>query len=138
MKHIPSSEANRFSASQEIPRIAWNPNDHYRSHKCPSLVPILSQIDPDHTPKSHFLKIHLNINPSTPGSSNWSLSFRSPHQNRSYTFLLPIQSTFPVYLIPPFPLRLKYFTTRTIFVDQYKSLSSSLCTFLNSPVPFPS
>jgi len=96
MEQSPFWEANRFSASQEIPHILWNPKVHYRSHKCPPPVPILSQLDPVYSPKSLFLKIHLTIIlPSTPGSPQWSPSLRFPHQNPVYASPIPHTRYFP-------------------------------------------
>jgi hypothetical protein len=87
MEQSPSWEANWFAASQEIPRILWNPNVHYRIHKSPPPLSILNQLNLVHSSTSHFLKIHLNIIlPSVPESAQWSLSLRLL---RSYQSISP-------------------------------------------------
>ena len=94
----------------------------------PPPVRILIQIDKIHALTFHFLKIHLNIIlPSTPGSSKWSLSLRFPHQNPLYTSYLPHTCHMPAQLI------LFDLITRTT-VGENRSLSSSSCSFLHSPV----
>ena len=61
MVQSPSWEANWFAASQEIPRISWNPKVHYCTHKRPPHVSILGQPNPIHIPTSHLLEICPNI-----------------------------------------------------------------------------
>ena len=89
MVQIPSSEANWFAASQEIPRISRNPKVHHRTHKRPPTVSILGQPNPIHIPISHLLEILPNIiHPSTPRSPQWSLSLRFTHQDPIHPSLL--------------------------------------------------
>ena len=79
MEQSPSWEANRFTTSQEIPRILWNMKVQYRIHKCPPPVLNLIHINPVQELTFYFLKIHLNIIlPSPSWSSKWSLSISFP------------------------------------------------------------
>ena len=89
--------------------------------------PGLAQSSP-HT-HSNFLKIHLNIIlPSTPWSPNGLFLSGFPTNTLCTILSSPIRATCPADLI-----RLNV-TTRTILGKEYRSFSSSLCSFLHSPV----
>ena len=96
------------------------------ARKCPYPKPARSSP----YPTSYFLKINLNIIlPPKPGSPKCSFSFRFPHQNPVYNspLLSSIRATSRAHII-------LVFITRTISGEQYRSLSSSLCSFLHSHV----
>ena len=84
-----SWEANWSAASQETPRISWNPKVHYRTHNRPLPASILGQPNPVHIHTSHLLEIRSNIiRPSMPRSPQWSPSLWFPHQDPIYPLLL--------------------------------------------------
>ena len=129
LKQNPCWEANCFSASQEIPRILWNQAVYCRIYKCPSRVPLLTQIHPVHALhpmswRSILILSHIYIR---------------VFQVVCFPQVLPTKSLYAPLLTP---IRATC-STRLIFLDlitpimsskEYRSLSYSVCSFLHSPV----
>ena len=135
MKHSPW-EASRFSASQ-IHCFEWNLKVHLRIHKRPTLVPMLTQINPVHAPlplpgPSSFLMVGFNIIvPSALRSSSGLFRSRFPIK----TLYEPHYST--LYMPRPFHLFILDLITRIIFGDECKSYSASLRSLHHPPVTSP-
>jgi len=126
MLHGASWEATWFSASQEIPRILWNPKAftsvrHLSLSRASSIQSILQ-----HLTLWRFILIlssHLHLVLS-------SGLFPSGFPTKIlYTPLLStVRATCPTYLI------LLDFITQKILGEEYRSLGSTLCSLLHSPL----
>jgi hypothetical protein len=79
----------RTAASQEIPRILWNPKVHYHIHKIPRPVLILSQINPIHAPILLLEVPFLYYLPIYAWVFQVVSSLRTPHQNPVWSSPLP-------------------------------------------------
>jgi hypothetical protein len=126
MQHSPSWEANRFSASQEITHILWNP-------KVITAFKIAR----------HLSLTWANSNQSiTPCHTSWRSNLILPSHLRLGLPSGLFPSGFPTktlyrLLLSPYVLHappFSWFDHRRILGEQYRSIISSLCSFPHSPV----
>ena len=119
MEQSPSREANRFSASQEIPQILWNPKVSLQYSQQPVTGPCP---EPDQSSPHHpfmFLEDPSHLRPGLPSGPFPAVSPPNPCKHLSPL----IHATCPAYLIPP--------DLSTILGEQYRSFSSPIRNFLH-------
>ena len=122
MEQIPSWEANRFSSSQEITHILWNPKFHYFIYKClPSVLNRARSIQSMHTQPILILSYHPRL-----GLTSGLCPSRFPTK----TLYEPLLSNIALHV--PSHLSLLDLIPRTLLGGEYRLLSSSLCNFLHS------
>jgi len=129
VEHSSSWKANRFSASQEIPSfygtrrfITAFTNARHLSLSWASSI---QSIPPHPTSWRSILILSSLLHLGLP-SGFFPSGF--PTKTLYTPLLFPIRAKCPAHLI------LLDFITRTILDDKYRSLSSSLCSFLHSPI----
>ena len=129
MEHSPW-DSNRLSASQEIPRIFWNPKFHYHVHKCHCHLSLSwtssIQSTPTHpTSWRHILILSSHLRRHLPRGLFPQVPPPKPCMHISS---LPIRTTCPAHFI------ILDLITWKVFREEYRSLSSSLCSF-STPLP---
>ena len=133
MEQSPSWESNRYSASQEISHILWNLKVHHHTHSSLPPVSILIQINAIHASHPTSWRSILIL------YSYLCLGFPNglfPSGFRMKTLYVPLLS--PIRAICPAHFNLLDLITRIITGEQYRSWSSSFCSFLHSSIPHPS